>query len=231
MIQLVSSPMRHGYELLVLDLDDTLYLERDFVLSGLAAVAPMIGCMAGISSEIAKGLLLERFLAYGRNQIFDTTLLKVGVEPTAARIAELVDGYRAHKPTIQLFDGVTELLASLRQHYKLGIVTDGLAAVQRRKVEALGIAGLVDIAVFTWEHGPGKPEVGAYRLCAERLAVDPASMIIVGDRPDHDLVAARRLGVPAIRVRTGRFTGECNPADCRILADVAHVTDAASILL
>ena len=46
-----------------------------------------------------------------------------------------------------------------------------------------------------------------------------------GDKrvPAHDLLAAAALGMPAIRVRTGRFKASPNPPSVDLRADIADV--------
>ncbi len=59
----------------------------------------------------------------------------------------------------------------------------------------------------------GKPEPGLYRMALQRLGLAPAECMMIGDRPDTDILGAQRLGMPTALVRTGRFApGEPLPA-------------------
>jgi len=51
----------------------------------------------------------------------------------------------------------------------------------------------------------GKPEPGLYEMACERLGLDAADCVMVGDRPDTDIAGAHRVGMRAALVRTGRF--------------------------
>jgi len=51
----------------------------------------------------------------------------------------------------------------------------------------------------------GKPEPLLYEMALQQLGMRPAECIMVGDRPDTDILGAQRLGMPAALVRTGRF--------------------------
>ena len=62
--------------------------------------------------------------------------------------------YRRHKTKIHLYDGVKELLKSLRQkELRIGIITDGRPECQRNKIEALGLNKMVDDIIITDELG------------------------------------------------------------------------------
>ena len=80
----------------VLDMDDTLFLERDYVLSGFAAVDAVVAKEHGLKgfSECAWRL----FCAGLRGRIFDEALKEMGVELQSASVAELVVVYRSHLP-------------------------------------------------------------------------------------------------------------------------------------
>lgn len=51
----------------------------------------------------------------------------------------------------------------------------------------------------------GKPEPLLYEMAMRRLGAEPADCVMVGDRPDTDILGAQRLGMRTALVRTGRF--------------------------
>ena len=51
----------------------------------------------------------------------------------------------------------------------------------------------------------GKPEPLLYEMAMQRLGAGPEDCIMIGDRPDTDILGARRLGMRTALVRTGRF--------------------------
>jgi putative hydrolase of the HAD superfamily len=118
---------------------------------------------------------------------------------------------------------VPELLRRLKERHVLAIVTDGLATMQRNKVAALGIEPLVDSITYCWECCYPKPSVEPFREALQRHGIPAQNAVIVGDNPDHDLVAAEALAMPAIRVLTGRHAN-------RPAAKRAQIYEARSIL-
>ena len=214
----------------LIDMDDTLYDERSYVLSGFQVVAEAIATRhPGVDAEMLLADMTVELDAYGRGRVFDEALARAGLTPTPSLVAELVGLYREHRPRIALWPGVSEALAEIGAHCRTAIVTDGLAQMQRRKVEALGLAARVDEVLYCWEHDAAKPAPDCYAEALRRLGARPDEAVVVGDRPDHDMAAARAIGCRSIRVLTGRFAqaGDAGfPAD----ATAADFTGVPAIL-
>lgn len=208
---------------ILFDLDDTLYDELSYVKSGMTAVAGEIAALAKIPQQTVIELLLELLAEGGRERIFDRALAALDIDQEQDSIDRLVASYRAHHPTLQFYPGVRAMLGRLRRNYRLAVVTDGLAQMQRAKVAALGLSDIVDVIVYTWELGSPKPAPQGYLAALDRLGTDAGQGLIVGDNPAHDLLAAAALGMPAIRVRTGRFKASPNPPSVDLRADIADV--------
>ena len=98
------------------------------------------------------------------------------------------------------------MLDALRSGWRIGVLTNGIPAVQRRKVAALGLGGHVDAIVFASECGDrtGKPDRAAFRAVLDRLAVSPERSVFVGDDLETDVFGAWRVGMRTIHVIGGR---------------------------
>lgn len=214
---------------LIIDLDDTLYDERDYVLSGFDAVARDI---ARRFPHVEPGELFAEMVAeldaHGRGQVFDRALEQAGLAAEPQLVEALVRGYRDHRPRIGLWPGVADALADLARDYRTAVVTDGLAQMQRRKVEALGLERLVGQVLYCWEHDAPKPDPACYIEALRRLDAKPEETVVIGDNPRHDMAAARAVGCRSIRVLSGRFACLDDggfPADAmvRSFCDVAKI--------
>lgn len=161
---------------LLFDLDDTLYEERHYAESGLAAAAAEIARGSGIDADTAKAALLKNF-ARGREKIFDRTLPELGLPAGAETVAALVDVYRRHLPHIALYPGVRDMLARLKERFRIAIVTDGLPLMQQNKIAALEISALTDAVVYTWRDGHPKPDPAGFLAAAEKLGVPLAACL------------------------------------------------------
>lgn len=106
-------------------------------------------------------------------------------------------GYRAGW---RLFADVPDVLADLCG-LPIGIVTNGDSEQQREKVVGLGLDLLVDVVVVSSEVGAAKPDPRMLLVAAERMGVDPAQCLMVGDRLDRDVAAALAAGMGAVWLR------------------------------
>lgn len=196
---------------LLLDLDDTLYDEAHYVQSGFRHVAEIASMTYGVDAQAALAFLEQRLRVAGRGRLFDDLLERNGLVADDVSVGVLVEAYRTHRPLIDLPAEVGNTLRQLRAGYLLAIVTDGLPAMQRRKVEALRLEEIVDTVVYCWEHDCQKPSPVGHRIALERLGgAVPAA--VVGDNVSHDLPVAIALEVPFIRILRGRFADVVSPA-------------------
>ncbi|MGW2865914.1 HAD family hydrolase [Streptomyces sp. NPDC001205] len=86
--------------------------------------------------------------------------------------------------------------------WRLGILTNGAADIQRAKIEAAGLTDAVDTIVISEEIGARKPEVDAFHVAVARCGGDPSTRAwMVGDNPAGDIAGARRAGLRTIWLR------------------------------
>jgi putative hydrolase of the HAD superfamily len=183
----------------VFDIDDTLYLERDYVQSGFEAVGHWVRRWIGV--EDFADCCWRRFLAGGRKSIFDDSLRECGKEPEADLISGLVEVYRTHKPSISLADDASEALEAISSTVSIAVISDGPVVSQSRKVEALGLCAFAVPIVLTGVFGSRyrKPHCRAFEHVAQ---CQPADVYLyVADNPLKDFAAPKQLGWITVRVR------------------------------
>jgi putative hydrolase of the HAD superfamily len=196
---------------IIFDMDDTLFLEEEYVLSGLKEVSSFLNSKFEIDARESYNFLKNRFIKHGREKIFNYLLSRhvqilKGVDINKL-VTDLVGVYRKHKPDIELSSTVINILTSIRlKKIKIVIATDGLSTMQENKFVALGLDKLVDNVVYCWNHDAAKPSKKCFKIAAKMAGVSMKDCMIVGDHPEHDIIPARMLGVKAYRVRTGRFS-------------------------
>ena len=191
---------------IVFDLDDTLYSERDFVLSGFQAVATWASVNLGISESIGSATLFQLYSEGVRNNTFDRWLTIHGVDTKI--VPKLLDIYRQHPPNISPFPEAIDLLKTLAQSYQIGLVSDGYLAVQQGKWAALGLDPFFDAVVFSDSLGREnwKPSMAPFKLVLEQLNRSPQFSVYIGDNPRKDFFGARQLGMYTIQFK--HFTSE-----------------------
>jgi len=195
------------FSVIVFDLDDTLYLERDYVASGFLSVANWLTREFAWSNErrAAFGAACwERFAAGQRQQAFDHTLREFGLPAEPSLIEQCVQCYRQHRPHIGLVDDAAAVLQELQHRDSaVWIITDGHLGGQRAKVRALGLQPLVKRIVYTddWGRSFWKPHPRAFQYVQAHERACSRQCVYVGDNPAKDFNAPRELGWLTIRVR------------------------------
>ena len=211
------------------DLDDTLHARRRFVMSGLRAAAEYVATEFAVEPAQAVGILAR---AVRHDAGHELQRLQAALGLPADVVATLVTLVRQHTPAIRLTREALETLAGLRRAWRLGVVTNGLADVQARKVAALGLEPLVDTIVYATADGqPGKPAAGPFLDACRRLAVEPSRAVFVGDDLVADVEGASAVGMKTIWLAPRRLRGAGGPhADITVHA-LADVPSAARRLL
>ena len=190
-------------KVLLFDLDDTLYDEKQFVKSGFVKVAEFVEDKFKINKKDFYKILIDIFNGGARGNIFNLALEKVNVACEENIIRAMVKIYREHNPKIELAEDVKSLLGKLKEIYSLGIVTDGFFEVQKKKVQALGLKELFDSIIYTDEYGREnwKPNVFGYKLALEELKILlPEEAVYIGDNPYKDFIGAKKVGITTVRV-------------------------------
>lgn len=187
---------------LVFDLDDTLYLERDFAFSGFQAVAEAFADRLGDPMR-ARAEMQRFFDSPARRRVFDTLLDARGIPTDASLVARMVEVYRLHPPRIRLLPDAGRALASWAGRCRLALITDGPPHTQRAKIAALGLSARLDPIIITSELGEGfsKPHPLAFERMMRITGHAPAEHVYVADNPAKDFLAPNRLGWRTVRVR------------------------------
>jgi putative hydrolase of the HAD superfamily len=190
----------NNIKMLVFDLDDTLFPEREFVLSGFQAVNDWVKSKYRIFNffDVAWKLFCEG----QRGKIFDQTLdcLEIKYEPSL--IQELVQVYREHKPAISLHEDAKWMLDHYKFEKQLGLITNGFLKTQQNKVKALGIESRFHEIVYCDAYGfvNWKPSLVPYQQMMKFTGFEGDNYIYVGDHPYKDFVAAKKLGWLTLRI-------------------------------
>ena len=206
-----ASCAEHRVSGVLIDLDDTIYPQSAYLSGAWDAVAEAGGRFGLDESRLRDALGDVSHEGSDRGGIVDRALLAVGV-PIAVLpryVPLLVAAFRGYSPSVLVpYPGVLEALFAVRARVPVAIVTDGDPRVQRTKIATLGLAARVDAIVISDELGgrsARKPSPVALEHALSLIGVDVAEAVMIGDRPDKDVLASARLGMRSIRVRTGEY--------------------------
>jgi len=185
----------------VFDIDDTLYLERDYVRSGFNALDGWVESELGLAGFGAAAW--AEFELGRRGDIFDRVLVAHGVDVRPSLMTALVERYRRHSPSIGLLPDARACLEGLAGKVMMAGVTDGAPMSQRAKAKVLGLEEWLKPIIFTGELGSGrsKPSPAAFELIEEACGCKGGECVYVADNPDKDFTGPRVLGWVTMRVR------------------------------
>ena len=138
----------------------------------------------------------------------------------ADRYPEFVAAYRHHflvrKDSMQLFDGMKQLLADFSRSHILAIATGKSRRGLDRDLEFHGLKPLFMASRCADETNP-KPHPAMLQEIMGELGVEKSSSLMIGDT-SHDLEMARAAGVDALAVTYGAHPEAglraCNPLQC-----------------
>ena len=214
----------------VFDIDDTLYLERDYVRSGFRAVGAWARRSLGVPDMADRAW--AAFESGVRSTIFDAVLAGAGIEATPDLIARMVACYREHQPDITLLDDARAALDGASSLGPVAVVTDGPLASQSAKARSLGLATWSQTVVFTGALGPGfgKPHPRAFELVEERLGAAGERCTYVADNPAKDFAAPHDRGWTTVRVRRPRGLHYGVDGGADIDHEVADMTDLMTLI-
>jgi putative hydrolase of the HAD superfamily len=130
--------------------------------------------------------------------------LKADKEEIRERIDRLI--YRGWEPfflKIKPFPHVKEVLGEMKAAgLKLGLLSDFPPAA---KLEYMGLSGFWDTALCTENTGALKPAARPFEDLAKALHCAPEQIIYVGNSSRYDVDGAKRAGMKAALLTTGRF--------------------------
>ena len=141
------------------------------------------------------GLLHDGFRRLGRH-VHEQELLAA-----LDGYARAVDGWAIVFPDSQ---------ATLRElkgrGYRLGLLSNTWWAADWHNADlaAHGLADFLDELVYTSDLPHSKPHPSVFREAAERLEVEPAACVMIGDRQLDDIAGALRAGMRAVWKRNVR---------------------------
>lgn len=169
----------------VFDLDDTLYSEYKYYLSGLDAVALAIQELYDIDIKE----YLQLLLLNNEKNIFDKLC-------TFAKLPEdikysLLWLYRLHRPKIELAPEIKYFLQEIEKKAQgIAILTDGRSITQRQKIAALGLKHIQTF--ISEEFGDNKEMPNRFLEISRRY---PAKKYIyIGDNQKKDFIMPNLLG-------------------------------------
>jgi putative hydrolase of the HAD superfamily len=211
-------------DVIIFDLDDTLYDEKTFVKSGHKAVSSFLSPILQVDQEKIFCALQEE-LANGREGLFDRVVGRYKKD-NKKLVKQCLAVYRAHTPEIVLSDDAKMCLEQLEDK-SVYVVTDGNVLVQRRKCVALGLREKVKKCLCSWAYGRKYSKPSPY--CFEKICrwenISPSQAVYIADNPHKDFVGIKPLGFHTIRLLAGPYAKDKVAPEYEAEQSVLHLSD------
>ena len=124
---------------------------------------------------------------------------ELGAEPDLDEVLAMRRAWT--KRSLEPRPDALETLAELRRRgHRLGLISVCSQDVPH-VWEETPLAGALDELVFSCDVGVSKPHPRIYEIACERLGVEPAECLFVGDGANDELPGAERVGMAAVQLR------------------------------
>ncbi len=187
------------------DLDDTLYLEKEYIKSGFTHIASYLQKLSDISNDRFFNYLWDLFEQGLRGNLFNK-LLEAYPELSSPGILEtLIHEYRCHTPNIKPLPQTLATISFFKKRdIRIGLISDGPLSSQQAKIKALGFDSLFDplILTDTWGRQFWKPHPRSFEKISATWDCEPDELMYIGDNPEKDFVSPKKLGWHTIRIRS-----------------------------
>ncbi|MER5781297.1 HAD family hydrolase [Streptomyces mobaraensis] len=207
--------------LALFDLDGTL-ADRQSALSdavtGLCRTHPL----PPAAEQWLRSQLVERANASDFARLRETFDLRTSATDLWQEYIRLMAAAVTCRP--EVLKGLMELRAT---GWTIGIVTNGASDIQRAKIDASGLADLIDGVAVSGDLDIRKPDRELFALAATRCGTNLLGGWMIGDNPAGDVGGGRAAGLRTIWLRGRPWPDGLPPADHA----VDDVADAITILL
>ncbi|HVS32347.1 MAG TPA: HAD family hydrolase [Thermoanaerobaculia bacterium] len=177
------------------------------------------------SNDIHAECWVEAFQHFGKTVPFDVVRHQIGkggdlLVPDLCNaremreIGEKVGKYRTdlfrkkYMKTVKPFPRVKQNLEALRARgVRLALASSANAGEVEYYTGLLGVADLIEASTSKDDAEVSKPSPDIFEAALESLGSDPKYTAVVGDTP-YDILAAHRMALPVVAVRSGGFEEE-----------------------
>lgn len=165
-----------------------------------------------------------------RRQAWIEALGVVGVNDPALAAEMAAVALAARHSALVPFPDVPGTLDDLSAGWPLGVITNGLPAGQRMKLERAGLASYFAVVAVSSAIGEPKPAPDAFLAALRWADCAPEHAVMVGNSLESDVAGARAAGVSAVWLNRDGAPRESGPepdAEIRSLAELRPLLEAA----
>lgn len=133
-----------------------------------------------------------------RRRCFAELAAEAGHDPELGH--ELANAYAAERDhsNVRPLPGTHEALDYLREHYPLGLVTNGGPTMQDQKIEGIEATHRFEAVVYAGHDVPAKPSPEPFERALSAIDAAPERAVYVGNNYEADVLGAAEAGLDAV---------------------------------
>lgn len=163
-----------------------------------------------IAKEVLKYVRFQMTLeAFGRNNL-----------SLAKKLGE--DYVQISATKTQLFPHTHELLAYLKERYRLFVITNGFEEVQLKKIRNSALEGYFKGIITSEKAGVQKPHGEIFRYALEKAGARAETSLMVGDDVEGDILGARSQGMDQVLFNPNGKKHDVKPT--YVIQDLSELT-------
>jgi len=152
----------------------------------------------GWTKVVEQGMMRERLS--GIREGIESLSRLTGVSLPPGRIESLARLWKEACGLTRLFDDVPPALDRLSSRFRLGLLSN-TQSFDLEFLDEWGLGRRFQARVLSCEEGILKPDPALFLQMAERLALAPMQILMVGDNLNDDVIASEAVGMQAVLVR------------------------------
>jgi len=195
--------LTNSNKIIIFDLDDTLYNEESFFLSGIQNVAIFLSYKFKLNKNLLNNYMMNYFKKNGRNKIFNQTLKYFKIY-TIKNLNLCIQIYRYSNRKIYL-NNDSKFILNFLKNKNLYLVTDGNKNVQKMKIKLLNLNKYFKKIFITHNYGihNSKPSIFCFKKICQLENTTFNNLVYIGDNPSKDFINLNKKKALTIRLLNG----------------------------
>jgi YjjG family noncanonical pyrimidine nucleotidase len=121
------------------------------------------------------------------------------MEPDEGMTNDMSDFFISYCPTLpNLIEGAVELLEALKDHFVMGIISNGFTDTQSTKLKSSGIDHYFKYVITSESANSRKPDTAIFEHALDLSSASIHEVIMIGDNLTTDIAGAKAAGWQAI---------------------------------
>ena len=185
---------------IIFDIDSTLYTSQTYAFEQVDCQVREFAKLRGITADQARKMVADYRRQFalehnGSKVSLGNTLLSFGIP-----IEQSIEWRKTLLEPADFLGRDDSLMKILAEHFKMICVTNNPVLPARKTLEALGISGFFPEIVGLDTCFKSKPAREPFLKAVEKLGVEAAACLAVGDRYDLDIALPMEMGMGGILV-------------------------------